>query len=272
MRHHRTVFIVSDHTGLTAEALSRSLLAQFTNIETTTITRPFISTAEAAKNVLQEIEAAAQHVRPLVFMTIINPEIAEIIAQADALKINPLNGFLSRLAEELGQEPQRWVGHVHGLKDMGELERYQQRIDALEFALSTDDGIGDNRYDQADVILVGVSRVGKTPTSIYLALQHSLKAANYPFTDEDFDNPQLPASLRSHKQKIYGLTINAQRLHEIRQIRRANSRYAAADTCQREVRWAEKLYQREQIPMLDTTSSSVEEIATALMVLYKSQR
>lgn len=272
MPQNRSVFIVSDHTGLTAEALSRSLLAQFTDIKMTTITRPFITTPEAAQKVVQEIEAAAQRKRPLVFMTIINPEIASIIQQADALQINPLDGFLNRLAEELGQEPRRWVGHVHGLNDMEELERYQQRIDALEFALSTDDGIGDNRYSQADVILVGVSRVGKTPTSIYLALQHSLKAANYPFTDEDFDSPQLPVNLRSYKQKIYGLTINAQRLHEIRQIRRANSRYASADTCQREVRWAEKLYARERIPMLDTTSSSVEEIATALMVMYKSKR
>ena len=267
----RTVFIVSDHTGITAEALSRSLLAQFEGIEIDKRMCPFITTKEDAEALLLEIKAVAltSEERPLIFSTIADPKICAIIQQADALEIDIFRGFLQNLATELKQEPQRRIGHYHGLSGIEDIQRYQARMDSLEFALATDDGLGERRYAEAGVILMGVSRTGKTPTCLYLALQNGIRAANYPLTDEDFSKTGLPKQLEAHKHLLFGLTIEPQRLHEIRKVRRPDSEYASQKQCNYEVRWAENLYKQMGIPIINTTASSVEEISSSLMVKLK---
>ena len=268
----RYLFVVSDHTGLTAEALSRSLMSQFEGVEVIKKVRPFINSPALIDEVLLEIASAAKNGRrPIVFSTLSNPQLSQRLEQADALIIDAFKGFLHQLSQELEQEPQHSVGNNHGLRRIEDFERYQERIDAIDYSLATDDGLGEIRYQEADIILLGVSRTGKTPTCIYLAMQYGLKAANYPLTEEDFDSTDLPQVLRPHQKRIFGLSINPQRLHEIRQIRRPNSNYASLKQCRFEITWSEALFKRRLIPLVQTTNASVEEIASSLLVQLKNR-
>lgn len=258
----RTVFIVSDHTGLTAEAFGRSLLAQFEGLEFTLVVRPFIDTHEKIGTVVEEIECARRRtrLRPLVFSTLARREYWEVLQRTEAFTVDLFSAFLADLAAEIGRAPIGLVGRYHGLDGL----KYQRRIDAVEFALATDDGLGLRRYAEADVLLTGVSRTGKTPSCLYLAMQYGLRAANYPLTDENFARDELPKALRPHRDRLFGLTIDPERLYQIRQGRRAGSRYASLDTCRSEVRWAERLFAREGLPTIDVTTASVEEITSGL--------
>ncbi|WP_374664185.1 pyruvate, water dikinase regulatory protein [Acinetobacter sp.] len=267
----RSVFFISDGTAITAETLGHSLLAQFPHVDFDIHIIPYITTEEAATNVVAEINLRAQKdgQKPLVFDTLVDPFVRDIINTADAVNLDVFEGLISKLSDELGTSPTTLVGQTHAVTDS---ESYKARIDAVHFALDNDDGARTRHYDKADLILIGVSRSGKTPTSIYLSLQFGIRVANYPLTEEDLDDNRLPAVLRPHKQKLFGLMIDAERLVAIRSERKANSRYASFNQCQMELRAIEGIYISEGIKYLNVSEMSIEEISTRVLQMTGLKR
>jgi len=264
MAQRRTVFFVSDGTGITAQMLGHSLLTQFEGVEFNQVTLPFVDSAEKAEECLARIaaEGANGKGQPVVFSTLVNQEVRSVLRQANALFLDFFETFIDPLEAGLGVKSSHTIGRSHSAMDKKE---YHQRIEAINFAMAHDDGASHRELSQADVILIGVSRSGKTPTSLYLALQFGVKAANYPLIPEDFQRGKLPEALRPQKQKLFGLTIAPERLHEIRKERRPDSRYAALDNCRYEVEEAESLMRREGIHSINSTTKSIEEIATTIL-------
>lgn len=262
--NHRTVFFVSDQTGVTAETMGHSLLTQFDGFGFRQVTLPFIASVDKAEEAVRKIDAtgAADGVRPIVFSTLVKDELRSVVKRSNGLFLDFFDAFLGPLEAELQVKSSERAGRAHGIADQ---VVYSARIDATNFALAADDGGVTADYQRADVILVGVSRSGKTPTCIYMAMQYGVFAANYPFTEEDFEGSQLPAMLRPHAAKLFGLTIAPPRLQQIRNERRPGSRYASLAQCEFEVRSAEALFQRYAIPQLDTTECSIEEIASRVI-------
>ncbi|HKK14184.1 MAG TPA: pyruvate, water dikinase regulatory protein [Gammaproteobacteria bacterium] len=263
--NQRSVFFISDGTGLTVESLANSLLAQFQGFEFRNVTIPFVNTDDKARRAVERVNAAHREtgMKPLVFSTLVDPKVRHVVSDhAEATCFDLYDAYLGPLEKALGAHPLSSIGRSHGVADHG---RYVERMEAVNFALRTDDGSAVARYDQADVIVIGVSRSGKTPTCLYLALQYGIRAANYPLTDEDLENMQLPALLRPHRDRLYGLIIDPQRLQEIRSERRPDSRYASTRQCRYEVRQVAAIYRREGLQTLDTTSMSVEEIASTIV-------
>jgi len=260
----RTVFFVSDGTGITAQMLGHSLLTQFEGVEVKQITLPFVDSLEKAEECLARIEAESANGagQPVVFSTLVNQDVRQVVRRSRALFIDFFETFIGPLEAGLGVKSSHTIGRSHSAMDKKE---YQQRIEAINFAMAHDDGASHRELGEADVILVGVSRSGKTPTSLYLALQFGVKAANYPLIPEDFQRMQLPEALRSQKGKLYGLTIAPERLHEIRKERRPDSRYADLDNCRFEIEEAAKLMRREGIRSMNSTSKSIEELATTIL-------
>ena len=260
----RTVFYISDGTGITVETLAHSLLAQFPGTRFRQHREPFIDTVEKAAACLVKVRQARADdgVRPVVFMSLVNPEVASVVREADALVLDMFDRFIVPLEQELGERSTHTIGRFHGVADSLD---YKQRIEAINFTLAHDDGITDADLEQADVILVGVSRSGKTPTSLYLAMQFGVKAANYPLIPEDFDRGILPGNLEKHRAKLFGLSIDPERLRQIRQERRPESRYASLGNCHFEVDAAQKLMRREGIRWLDSTTKSIEEISATIL-------
>jgi regulator of PEP synthase PpsR (kinase-PPPase family) len=260
----RTVFFVSDQTGVTAETMGHSLLTQFDGLEFSAVTLPFISTVDKAEEAVMRINAQAgkDGARPVVFSTLVNDDVREVVMHANCLYLDFFEAFLGPMEQELGQVSSHALGRAHGMTDVA---AYTARINATNFALANDDGSANRDYDRADVILIGVSRSGKTPTCVYMALQYGVYAANYPLVDDDLESGRLPALLEPFRAKLFGLTIAPDRLHQIRQERRPDSRYASIGQCNYEVRAAEKLFERYGIPYLDTTDTSIEEIASRVL-------
>lgn len=266
----RTVFFVSDGTGITAETLGHTLLTQFSHVSIRQQRLPFVDTPEKAQRAQERINAAAERdgKPPIVFNTVVKEDVTEILRQSDAGFIDLFGPFLSRLEELLETSSKPKVGRAHGMNDFA---AYEERIDATNYALAHDDGVKPS-YEDADVILIGVSRSGKTPTCLYLALHYRIKAANYPLTEEDLASEGLPRHLKGYKRKLFGLTIDPERLCQIRQIRRPESKYASVGQCDWEVRAAESLFRLEDIPSLNTTRTSIEEIASKVMVALDLRR
>ncbi len=260
----RTVFFVSDGTAITAETFGHSLLTQFSGIEFRQVRLPFVDTPSKARDAVSLIERAADGPdnRPIVFSTIVNPDVGSIVAEAGANVFDMFRTFIGPLEEVLGVDRSDQVGQAHG---MGDTSSYEDRMEATNYALTHDDGIS-KRLDKADVVLVGVSRSGKTPTCLYLALHYGVKAANYPLTEEDLEQNRLPGFLREHKNKLFGLTINPDRLSQIRENRRPESRYASLKQCRYEVEAAEAMLRAEGVRMLSSTDSSIEELASHILL------
>jgi regulator of PEP synthase PpsR (kinase-PPPase family) len=261
----RTVFYISDGTAITAETLGQSVLTQFEHIHFDQITLPFIDTIEKAKNAVEKINAAnLEGNRPIIFSTLIDPEIRHEIMSSNGIFLDFFHSFIKLLEDEFHVESSHTVGRYHGVVDNS---AYQVRIDAVNYALVNDDGVTTKNYDRADVILLGVSRSGKTPTCLYLALQYGLYAANYPLTEDDLLSRfmRIPRFIEPFKKKLYGLTINPERLQAIRSERRPDSRYSSLKQCQLEIFRSESLFYSESIPVLNTTSMSIEEIAATIV-------
>ena len=260
----RAVFFLSDQTGVTAETLGHSLLVQFDTESFRQVTLPFIDSEDKAREAVARITAAAEKEghRPIVFSTVVHENLRAIIRTADGLHLDFFDTFLMPLGQELGSAPKFVTGKAHGMSD---IESYMKRIEATNFAMANDDGGVSRDYDMADVILVGVSRSGKTPTCLYLALQYGVYAANFPLTDEEFESGTLPEILVRQKHKLYGLTIAPGRLRQIRKERRAMGRYSTAQQVRFEIREAEKLFRRYSIPYVDTTEFSIEEISSRIL-------
>lgn len=267
----RAAFYVSDGTGITAETLGHSLLSQFSDIAFEQFTLPYIQSDEDTHEAVAQINrtAAEREQTPIVFSTLVDESHREILSKCHGLVLDMFAAFLNPLEQELGVRSSHTVGQSHAIRDA---EAYRIRIGAVHFALDNDDGARTRYYDQADVILTGVSRSGKTPTSLYLALQFGLYAANYPLTEDDFDDLELPDILREHRHKLFGLTIDADRLAATRAERKANSRYASPRQCDMEIRALEAIYNRYRIPYLNVTELSIEEISTRVLAKTGLQR
>ena len=270
MGQRRTVFFVSDGTGITAQMLGHSLLTQFEGVEFNQVTLPFVDSVEKAEECRARIEdeAARANGQPIVFSTLVNSDLRQVIRSANALCLDFFETFIDPLEAGLGMRSSHTIGRSHSALDKQE---YQRRIEAVNFAIAHDDGAS-LELDQADVVLVGVSRSGKTPTCLYLALQFGVKAANCPLIPEDLERMQLPRDLRGRKTKLFGLTIAPDRLTEIRQARRPHSRYAERDNCRDEVEKAEQLMRREGIRSIDSTTRSIEEIAATILRELRIER
>ena len=261
---NRTVFFVSDGTGITAETFGNSILAQFA-IKPHHVRRPFVDSADKAHQLVREINhmAEIEGQRPVVFVTLVDPEILGIVkAQSKGLVLDMFNTFIEPLEAEFAMTSNHRVGRF---SDISKSQEYTDRIEAINFSLAHDDGQSSANLAQADVILVGVSRSGKTPTTLYLAMQHGIKAANCPLIPEDFERAKIPSALMPFKSKCFGLTIDPARLSQIRTERRPNSKYASIENCRYEVREAEAMMRREGIAWLSSTHKSIEEIATTIL-------
>ncbi|MGI9331428.1 MAG: posphoenolpyruvate synthetase regulatory kinase/phosphorylase PpsR [Gammaproteobacteria bacterium] len=260
----RTVFFVSDQTGVTAETLGHSLLTQFDSHDFDRVTLPFVDSIDKAHDVVARINstAADQGAPPIVFSTLVQDEFREPFRQVSGLFLDFFATFLAPLERELQEASSHAVGRAHGMHDLG---AYDQRIEATNFALNYDDGSRTRDYERADVILIGVSRSGKTPTCLYLALSYGIFAANYPLADDELDTGKLPDILSGYRDKLFGLTIAPDRLRQIRKERRSVGRYATAQQVNFELRAAEGLYKRYQVPYIDTTQLSIEEIASTIL-------
>ncbi|MGV6826871.1 MAG: posphoenolpyruvate synthetase regulatory kinase/phosphorylase PpsR [bacterium] len=260
----RTVFFVSDGTAITAETVGRSLLIQFESIDFQSQTFPFIDTPDKARTISERIqeESATSGCTPLVFSTLLLPETRQIIADTGAPIFDLFEMLLGPLQRSIGCDFSQTVGGAHAMSGS---DSYFHRVAAIDYTLAHDDGLGSKDLDKADVILVGVSRAGKTPTSLYLSLQFGINAANYPITEEDLDPLTLPGALHTHRDRLFGLTIQPQQLASIREGRSPGTRYASLAQCQYEVSRVEALYRKESIPYLDSTTVSIEELATMIM-------
>jgi regulator of PEP synthase PpsR (kinase-PPPase family) len=265
----RLVYIVSDGTGITAENFSQSILAQF-EASFKQIRIPFVDTVDKAHDAVMQINNAdPKYGQAIVFTTLVNPEVNQVVSKANALVLDMFQTFVAPLEQTLGMRSTHAINRLHHNADT---DAYKNRIEAINYSLAHDDGQSNQNLADANVILVGVSRVGKTPTSLYLAMQYGLKAANYPLIPEDFERGQLPKDLLPHKQKIYGLTIDADRLCEIRNERRPGSNYAKLENCRYEINEAISMMRRESIPWVSTTSKSIEEIATTILQAISSDK
>lgn len=267
----RTVFFISDGTGITAETLGHSLLTQFEGVRLKQVRMPFVNSPEKVWECVDRIREATRldGARPIVFSTLVDRELNAILRQENIFGLNFFETFIVPLEEELGVKSTHTIGRSHGSIDSSD---YKQRIEAINYTLSHDDGVTNQGLGQADVILVGVSRCGKTPTSLYLAMQFGIKAANFPLIPEDFERMKLPDSLNHFRDKLFGLTIQPERLHQIRSERRLNSKYASLENCRYEVKEAEKMMRNHGIRWLDSSTKSIEEISTTIMQEVKLER
>lgn len=260
----RPVFYISGGTGITAEALGQSLLSQFGRVAAEGVTLPYVTSEETAREAVARIRHAGEQsgCRPLVFSTLVDTGHRDILSASPALVLDLFAAFLGPLEHELGVASSHKPGQSHAIRDPA---AYRIRIDAVHFALANDDGGRIRDYDDADIILLGVSRSSKTPTCLYLALQFGLRAANYPLTEEDLETRSLPADLSPFREKLFGLTINADRLAALRSERMSGSRYASPRQCDIETRAIQDLFEHQRIQSLDTTDLSIEEISTRIL-------
>ena len=267
----RTIFFISDGTGITAETLGHSLLTQFEGVRLKMVRIPFVNSTDKARECLERLKEATilDGARPIVFSTLIDRDLNRILSEANVLCLNFFDTFIVPLEAELGVKSTHTIGRTHGSIDTND---YKQRIEAINYTLSHDDGVTNQGLEQADVILVGVSRCGKTPTSLYLAMQFGVKAANFPLIPEDFERMKMPDSLVKHREKLFGLTIQPERLNQIRSERRPISKYASLENCRYEVKEAEKMMRQHDIRWLDSSTKSIEEISTTIMQEVKLER
>lgn len=267
----RDVFYISDGTAITSETLGHAVLGQFSlQIQQTTL--PFVESIERAKQVKNLIDQSNEKygIQPLVFYSIVVPEIKQIIDQANALFYDVLKVLVEPLERDLVMKAEPKLQRSRSINK--DSSSYHDRIAAIEYTLAHDDGVSLNHLEQADIILLGVSRCGKTPTSLYLAMQFGLRAVNYPFIADDMSALKLPKAIEPYRFKTFGLTIDIERLVAIRNERFADSDYASSEQCLNELQQVEAMFRREAIPYLNTSSLSVEEISTRLLSMSGLKR
>ena len=269
--HTRTVFVISDGTGITAETFGTALMAQF-DITPRIVRIPFVDTVDKAHQAVRQINhnSEVEGKKSIVFSTLVNPDVVAVVTQhCKGLLMDMFGTFVQPLEDELGLKSQHRVGRF---SDISQSKEYLNRMEAINYTLAHDDGQTHSDLSGADVVLIGVSRSGKTPTSLYLAMQFGLKVANYPLIPEDFDRKQLPPALEPIRKKLFGLTIDPQRLSDIRNERRPNSRYASLQNCRHEVAEAEAMMRRAGVQWLSSTHKSIEEISTTVLQQVLPQR
>ncbi len=265
----RTAYFVSESTGITAETLGHSLLSQFDSVDFEQVYMPYINTVLRAQALTQRMHEAAERdgVRPIVFATMLDSEIRDVLRGGNCFYLELFDGFIDPLSQELGVAPSRKSGRSHAITKPSS---YTKRIDAINFAMTNDDGVRPDSFIHADVLLLGVSRSGKTPTCLYLAMHYGLRSANYPLTEEDFERGDVAPQVWACRNKAFALTIDPQRLQRIREERRPGSAYASLDRCQEDTRRAGQMFKRLGVPVLNTTSQSIEEISSHILKAVKS--
>ncbi len=268
---HRTVFIVSESTGITAETMAHSLLSQFPHLEFTYHQRSFVDSEKKARKLVKEIHNVGENqgFKPLVFATMPETHINDILASASCHYYEIFESFVDKIGHDLHTEPTRESGLSHGMIND---KTYDARIEALNFTLKHDDAMVLKTIDQADIIIIGVSRSGKTPTSLYLALKFGIKVANYPITEDDFEKNELPQVLLNNRKKIFATSIKAKRLKQIREKRIPNSEYSSLQTCKDEIAKATKLYKKYGFVPMDVTKRSIEELAAQIIKVFKGKQ
>jgi len=251
--------------------LGRSLISQFDGIKWKEENIPFLDSEDKAIKAKKKINMAADRdgAKPLIFSTLLDPIIFDRIESSQGILFDFFETFLNPMEQVLKQRSSHVMGKSHSMQSS---HSYDARMSAINFSLNNDDGITTQHYDEADIILIGVSRSGKTPTSLYFSMLYGIPAANYPLTDDDMDRDALPRCLKPYKHKIFGLTISPEQLQRIRQERRPDSRYSSFAQCKKELDWQVDMYERENIPFLDTSSISIEEIATRIIQKAKLKR
>jgi hypothetical protein len=270
MAARRTIYLVSDHTGITVETMAKALLSQFEGLDFELVQWPFIDSLEKAQGAAERIRASAHGAgqTPIVFSSLVDPALRTCLVVAGAVVLDFFATFTPQLEVAMAIKSTPLRGRHHSMENP---HAYDARIRAVNFALANDDGVSIKNYPAADLILTGVSRSGKTPTCLFLGLQHGVLAANYPLTEDDLQHERLPRSLLDYRHKLIGLSIDAHQLEKIRQERRPHSRYASLEQCRKETRMAQALFKQEQIPFLDTTAMSIEEIAARVVQRIKSR-
>ncbi len=266
-RKKRQVYFVSDRTARTAELNGESLLSQFPGFQYDTRRFAFMDSRKKIARLVRTINrlVAQGEEHPVIFSTLVKPDLRELLASSGAPVIDLYDSFLSPLKKILHSPTASRVGVTHQDFELQEASDYQRRSKALDFSLAHDDGLRPDHYDKADVIVVGVSRSAKTPICLYLAMHFFVRAANFPLTGEDLEAEQLPAFLRDKKERVVGLHINPERLHAIRQKRRPDSPYASLQTCRKEVRRADEIFRISGVPIYDISTTSVEEVAVEIV-------
>ena len=266
----RTVFFVSDGTGITAENFGHSVLSQF-ELRFRQFRLPFVDTLDKAREAVRRINETfdKEGNRPIVFSTLVKAELSDLVRRSNGMHLDLIKTFVDPLEQELGVKSTHTIGRNHNITDSAE---YKNRIEAINFSLAHDDGQSNKNLQGADVILVGVSRSGKTPTSLYLAMQYGIKAANYPLIPDDFERGKLPGGLLAFKEKIFGLTISSDRLAEVRHERRPGSKYASLENCRYEINEAESMMRREGIRWMSSTAKSIEEISATILQEIKVEK
>lgn len=267
---HYLVYFVSDHTGLTIESLGQSLLSQFEGLSLTTQMVPYINTEDKARalvNTLEQRHNEYEQETVIVFSTMAHQSLRGFFKDRCFIHYDMFSMFLPGLETLFNQKSLGIVGKSHNIADD---PNYMNRIEAVDYTLLHDDGLGTDDYDNADLILIGVSRSGKTPTSLYLAIKFGVKTANYPLVPDDWQScDSLPNILKPYQHKLFGMLVEPERLYQVRQERFANSSYASMKRCRHDVNRAKALYQMCQLPYLEVSSLSVEEIATQIMFYNK---
>jgi len=260
----RTVYLISDSTGITLEKLSHSLLSQFPEVSFTIKTHRYIDTTTKVESICDHINNTSKQdpLKPLVFTSLLNQTHRSAIAVTESIHFDVFELFMGKLNQALELTPTPVSGLSHAVANENQ---YESRIEAINYALRSDDGLSTELYKKADVILLGVSRTGKTPTCLYLAMNYGLLAANYPLTEEDMQNSDVPDVIKNFKAKCFGLTIKDTQLTRIRNKRRPDSKYASLAQCRRELHYANNLFGEFDIPCLDTSTTSIEEIATSII-------
>ena len=263
------VFFLSDSTGISAETMGNALLIQFPQLRFERRLIPFIATVAEAQRVVAVLDEAADGpATPIAFTTAATDEIRQVLHTTRCPMIDFFELHMSRVEEVFGVAAHREVAKLHGV---GDIQRYNSRMAAIEYSIEHDDGQSIRAMDKADVVLVAPSRCGKTPTTMYLALQHGLFVANYPLVEEDLDQAALPRPVRHLREKCIGILADAARLSEVRQARRPNSRYASLEQCRFELRRAEAMYDANRLPVINSTTRSVEEMSTLILQILSSR-
>jgi len=264
----KEIYYVSDSTGILATNLGQALICQFPEVNFHEEKFPFIKTEEEAQKTINYIVKQSSGRFPIIFSTLMDPKIRDIFDHPQVEFFDVCGTFLERLEGALEAKALR----VPGFSRQIDFIDMANRVEAINYTLNHDDGTKLSEYDEADVILVGVSRSGKTPVSVYLSTHMGLKSANYPLTERDLDSYSIPKSLRENKKKVVGLTTKPELLESIRQKRYPNSKYAKRSTCIHELQQAQQIFLRNQLPVIDTSGKSIEELATQIsqeIGLYK---
>ncbi len=261
MWNSKDVYYISDSTGILATNLGQALLCQFPEINFHEEHLPFIRTVEEARQALAYILESSGGRRPIVFSTIMDREIMAVFDVPEVEFFDAYELFLSRLEECLEARALR----VPGFSRQADNVTMARRVEAIHFTLDHDDGVRPSEYDQAQVILLGVSRTGKTPASVYLATQLGLKVANFPLTGDTLARGQLPEGVLGNLRRAVGLTTRPEVLQQVRRKRYPDSRYASLTTCIDEIEQAKRVFARYRLPVVDTAGKSIEEIATQVL-------